>query len=236
MLTPWGAYNEIHDATPLFVFPEVPRSIYGRHVVVPGQDADRIYAKKAVGIAAREEAQIGGGHLSFDAMLSNGRGESPGEVDTDTNKGVALRLAYADNRDRFRGGLSFYGDRNAARGGRRETSGSADLCVAPWGVGRGAELRAEAAVSRVEPGGAPDARYEGGYVALFANATENTVGWARYERIDPDARTDGGVDETYGVGVAQDITESVRLKAALFFDAVSPGAPERFLGTASVRF
>jgi hypothetical protein len=236
MLTPWGAYNEIHDATPLFVFPEVPSSIYGRHVVVPGQTADRLFAKKAVGVAARKVVAVGAGRLSFDAMLSNGRGDDPGEFDTDTNKGLALRTAYADGREHLRAGLSFYGDRNAARGGRRETSGAADLQVAPWGPGSGVELGAEAAVSRVEPPGAPDARYEGGYVALFVNATESTVGWVRYERIDADARIDGGVEEAYAVGVSQDATESVRLKGALFFDATSPGAPERFLATVSVRF
>ncbi|MBI4665913.1 MAG: hypothetical protein HY751_05810 [Nitrospinae bacterium] len=107
-LTPYGIYNEIHDATPAFISVSVPEMIYkserrGGFAMMP---------KWITGLYALGETPVGKRQNNFDYVFYVGNGESVGvneaQHDANPNKAVGGRLQYSMDDDKFMGGVSYY--------------------------------------------------------------------------------------------------------------------------------
>ena len=125
-LTPYGIYNEIHDATPAYDTSILPYSIYGKHRNNLGAFY-RNYAKFTMGFAI--VGQFESRHLVFDYKIftGNGRGKNQFEQDDNKDKSIGFR-GLLDLSDRgLKLGYSFYSDQNGLTLNARHTSFAFDV-------------------------------------------------------------------------------------------------------------
>lgn len=111
MLTPFGLYNEIHDASPAFIAASVPDVIYksdkmGGHSIMP---------KWITGLAPLG-AGMAGSSYEWDYVVYIGNGESldtnESEFDSNPNKAVGGRIQFNAEDSAFQAGISaYYGDK-----------------------------------------------------------------------------------------------------------------------------
>ncbi len=125
-LTPYGIYNEIHDAAPAFDTSILPTSIYGKHDT-PFGPRQRFYAKFAIGAQLLGKIKVGQTHLVYHLLLANGRGAKPFQQDDNGNKAVGLRLISEFHQAGVTLGYSLYTDRNGLVDDTRQTSHAWDL-------------------------------------------------------------------------------------------------------------
>ncbi|RMF59168.1 MAG: hypothetical protein D6748_07040 [Calditrichaeota bacterium] len=120
-LTPYGIYNEIHDAAPAYDSSILPVSVYGLHLN-PFGSQQRLYPKFSLGLLFSGNVESGNYQLLYKFFLSNGRGKNPYEQDDNKNKGVGLRVQLVLPWPDLKLGYSFTTDKNGLVFNTRQTS------------------------------------------------------------------------------------------------------------------
>ncbi|RMF57733.1 MAG: hypothetical protein D6748_10560 [Calditrichaeota bacterium] len=110
-LPPFGIYNELHDATPTFLFTILPMSIYGSHLI-DGLHRDRLFAKLITGVKVSGNHFFKHWQFDYQVYLGNGRGPNPDEKDNNSNKGLGGQLRIHHPSNLFSLGASFYTEKN----------------------------------------------------------------------------------------------------------------------------
>ncbi len=120
-LTPFGLYNERHDATPTFLFTSLPSSVYGKHLITQGNPSDRLFAKTTAGIQFLGLLRAGQWLIHYQTYLTNGRGPKPYEQDNNPNKAIGGRFTITSF-SQLSFGMSLYRERNGDNYNVRMTS------------------------------------------------------------------------------------------------------------------
>lgn len=131
-LTPFGIYNERHDATPTFLTTKLPHSVYSGHDLAPGVEG-WYYAKISTGIQILGQTYLGKWDFSYKGFVSNGRGTKPSERDENPNKGIGLRFTLQPPETDLKLGASFYTDRNGLAYDSRQQALGSDF---EWDLGK----------------------------------------------------------------------------------------------------
>lgn len=125
-LTPYGIYNEIHDAAPAFDTSILPRSIYGQHEN-PFGDSQKFYSKFSLGVQALGTFDYHGAQFKYQIFLANGRGDNAFEQDDNSDKAFGLRIQSDIPGMGLKLGYSFYTGKNGLAENTRQTSHAWDL-------------------------------------------------------------------------------------------------------------
>jgi len=215
-MTPFGIYNERHDATPTFIFTVLPQSFYGEHTMSTGAKS-RIFAKSATGLQFRGVWNSANWETGYQFYVTNGRGENPDERDDNPNKGVGARLTVAQSNQGVLLGASFYSDRNGLDGNARQTSYALDAQFDHSAL----HVESELILSRLEgsdSSGAPNETFRnhlGTYVQAWYSIKEVFSPFARYEITDHDR----SISNTFTVlGLNYSISPVAVLKAEVHFN------------------
>ena len=106
-LTPFGVYNEIHDATPTFPFIRIPYGIYSTEKV--GGSFDMV-PHHSTGISLLGNQYLSGDvNMNYVIYIANGENdtENPAEVDENKNKTIGARVKISPMND-LTLGVSYY--------------------------------------------------------------------------------------------------------------------------------
>ncbi|MFQ5633695.1 MAG: hypothetical protein ACE5I1_33435 [bacterium] len=225
-LTPYGIYNEIHDAAPAYDTSILPNSLYGRHRILNGDD-QRLYAKFAIGLQVLGKLEFGQSAIEYRALISNGRGESPFEQDDNSDKGIGLRLIAHLPSTGLRLGYSLYTDKNGLASNTRQTSHAWDAHL-EWNRWR---LTGEFAHSRLDPtsGDLYKQIANGGYAELSYILFKNQTLLVRYDLLDPDSRQVNDLQRDLTVGMNIRIIKQALVKAEVHFWETRGLLPENFV-------
>ncbi len=213
-LTPFGIYNERHDATPTFVSTVLPRSIYAKRRNVAGT-SERFFAKLGTGVQVTGRVALGEWRGAYAVYVINGRGDTPAERDDNADKGTGVRLGAESPAGSWRVGLSAYRDRDGNALGTRRSAVAVDAAweSARWLV-ESEWIRPSD--ERIGPGGTPDGRFRrgfGGYVQAARRITRHLRPFARWERFDPDTDAGGDAETWLTAGINVPVSDAVVLKA-----------------------
>ncbi|RMD95959.1 MAG: hypothetical protein D6814_12290 [Calditrichaeota bacterium] len=213
-LTPYGIYNEIHDAAPAYDTSILPQSIYGKHMNPFGRN-QRFYAKFSIGIQLLSKIEIGESFFEFKTLLSNGRGKKPFEQDDNADKGIGFRLLGDIQPLQLKIGYSFYTDKNGAAFDTRQTSHAIDLRFERnrwrWTV----EL---ARSSLQTPNGPHSSRVaNAGYAELAYHISQWQTLIARYDLFDPDQHLANELERDFTLGTSIYLLKQVVVKAEVHF-------------------
>lgn len=119
VLTPYGLFNEIRDATPVYLSVDVPQNIY----TTPMRGGFDFFPEAmngigATGIASLYKYRLGSGNFGYSMFLGNGETPAninPAQQDYSTRKSVGGRVFYTP-KDILTMGVSFYsGDRQTSK-------------------------------------------------------------------------------------------------------------------------
>ncbi|MBA4320643.1 MAG: hypothetical protein C0412_19800 [Flavobacterium sp.] len=133
MLTPFGLYNLVHDASASY-FPLEPPIMYSELLLDPKLRAQRLYSKYQIGVEVLGTINLNedGSQLDYSIGLGNGRGAMNDGTDINNNRSVSSRMVYRPSSVAgLQIGSSIYFDRNySGLGGIKndlEYSGGVDL-------------------------------------------------------------------------------------------------------------
>ncbi len=224
-LTPFGIYNELHDAAPAYDTTVLPTSIYGKHRT-PQQRLQRFYAKFSIGMHLLGRISSDNFSLKYQLFLTNGRGKSPFEQDDNRNKGLGMRLIGEWGQNGPKLGFSVYSDRNGLDADARQTAIAVD-----WRheIGR-LRLTGEFARFLLErvPGG--DSRIaHGGYGEVGVNVFRKQTFIARYDLFNPDIRAGGDLEKDLTLGTSIRFIDQAVTKFEVHFWNIENGSPDRFV-------
>ncbi|MFQ5864129.1 MAG: hypothetical protein ACE5IW_02760 [bacterium] len=213
-LTPYGIYNEIHDAAPAYDTSILPQSIYGKHEN-PFEQQQRLYAKFSIGVQVLGAFEFGSSNIHYHLLLSNGRGNQPFEQDDNGDKGIGLRL-ISDLPDLgLKLGYSFYTDKNGLANHTRQSSHAWDIRFEfkRW------RLSGEFAHSTL--GAAKIASHDQIANALYGELayhlfSRQTV-LIRYDIFDANTRQSNDLEKDLTVGTSVQIFQQVVVKAEVHF-------------------
>ena len=217
-MSPFGIYNERHDATPTFISTQLAKSVYGKHELIPGYYG-RLFAKHSTGIQILGRFFAGNWSAKYQVYLSNGRGPNSGEKDMNFNKGFGWRFVVVPPVKGLSIGTSFYTDKNGyAKNIRQSTAGlDAELDLSS------AMIQAEIIYSRIErvdSAEIPNGTFRevlGYYVLGSYTFFEKLRPFARYDYYLPDIKTSFDAEHMIMLGVNFAITQSIYLKAEVHF-------------------
>jgi len=197
MITPYGQFNEIHDATPAFLTVTPPDTLYrsedyGGFTFIP---------KWITGAAAFGNIPVLQHHHDIDYIVYIGNGESRSTVnenehDDNESKALGGRLQFTTHDESFHAGVSaYYGDRaiSRARMAERHFTATAHANASFDAF----TVRGEAAYSELG-----DWRETAWYLELSYRIGRLTP-YVRYETLDPDTSvsSDGWTIMLAGVNV-----------------------------------
>ncbi len=228
-LSPFGIYNERHDATPTFISTKLPHSVYGEHELSTGAKG-RLYSKFSTGIQALGSLYASGWEGKYQLYLSNGRGANPYEKDDNPNKGIGARLVISAPIEDLRLGTSYYADRNGKVGNTRQSALGFDAELDYLNFHLESEMVFHEIGLTDTPGMSNgDFRHGFGYYVLAAyTILDKLTPFSRYESHDHDI-DEGEVDENLGmIGINYSITPRVYLKNEVHFHNFIGGAEEGF--------
>lgn len=239
-LTPFGVYNQMHDATPTFLSSFLPDAIYGKHATTTG-GSDRLYAKFSTGVQVRGNLFPADWQLEYAAYLTNGRGPDASSSDNNDNKGIGGRVVLQSPGESFRLGASFYQDRDGNQLDTRHRTVAADIGVGASGFW----LEAEGFLPQlqtVDQAGALLPAYRDGlgyYVQASYRTDVGVTPFARYGAFDPDrdVSNDGNSDVVVGLNLA--LQNFAFLKGEVqFINFQDPAVAsyEKFVGSIAIAF
>lgn len=125
-LTPYGIYNEIHDAAPAYDTSLLPYSIYGKHRNNLGAFY-RNYAKFTMGVAFLGQFERRNYSFEYKLFVGNGRGKYQFEQDDNKDKSLGFRGLLDFSNYGLKLGYSIYTDKNGLTYNARHTSLAFDL-------------------------------------------------------------------------------------------------------------
>ncbi len=114
MITPFGLYNLIHDASASY-FAVDPPLLYSDLKLFPSLPSNRLFAKYYTGVEFLGTFDLDkeGSQLEYSVGIGNGRGLSITGDDLNNNRSLSARIMYRPSVFRgFQIGSSFYTDRN----------------------------------------------------------------------------------------------------------------------------
>ena len=217
-LTPFGIYNERHDATPTFISTFVPQSVYGEHEL-SFMGKGRLFAKHGTGVQVLGTLSANKWEGKYQLYLSNGMGPSPTERDNNANKGIGGRLIISLPIETLRLGASYYTDRNGDANNARQNALGFDSEFDYEDIHLETEVLL-ASLERLDISGAPsgDFRKISGYYLLGAYTFfDKLTPFARYEWIGDNIDKDGHTHNATTFGINYSITPSVKLKNEIQF-------------------
>jgi hypothetical protein len=233
ILTPYGIYNEIHDAAPAYDTSILPVSIYGLHSNLFGQQ-QRFYAKFSLGVQALGKLELGAASLQYHLVLANGRGRQPYAQDDNRNKALGARLLAELSALHLKAGYSFYTEKNGLAQHTRQSSHAGDLRF-EW---RRWRVSSEFAHSMLSSGNAftPNQVANGGYGELAYQLFDRQTILLRYDILDPYRRRSGDLERDVTIGTSvQIIRQTVVAKAEAHFWRVESTPRRNYtLGIASL--
>ena len=217
-LSPFGIYNERHDATPTFLFTFLPHSVYNKRELSFGVKG-RLFAKQSTGIQVLGNLFANDWGVKYQIYLSNGRGPKESGEDNNTNKGLGWRIVISPPIEELHIGTSFYSDKNGNVYNARQTTLGFDF---EYDLSD-AHIEAEIIIPKLEnvdTSGTPNGSftYVNGYYLLGAYTFFNRLTpFARYEFFDPDLDVNNNGEKITVFGINFAITSSVYLKGEVHF-------------------
>ncbi len=214
VLSPYGIYNEIHDATPAFLSTFLPQTVYGKEQNLLGE-SQFLYPKYATGILVMGTFFPGRWYWQYKFYISNGRGESPSESDDNPNKGVGGRIAVGIPDLNLDVGSSFFRDVNGKAMHTLQQSIAFDATLQLSGF----QLQGELALTSLEfpeEDGVLDGRFEhvaGAYLQASYSILDQFTPFVRHGKYMPKgALRENEVSRTVaGINVA--VSPRIYLKA-----------------------
>lgn len=206
MLTPYGLYNEIHDATPAYISVYIPETMYrarerGGFAFMP---------KWTTGLAANGELSEYFHQMGLDYIVYVGNGESrittnENAEDDNPNKAIGGRVQFTGHNDVYQLGVSgYYGDKavsSSVRALRHWTMiGHGILNVGALSV------RGELAYSQLGD------FEETAWHAQASYRMGKYTPYVRYQTIDPDLDVANDNWSTYIAGINVRLLDSLFLK------------------------
>lgn len=235
-LSPFGIYNERHDATPTFLSSFLPQSIYGPQEQSFGGKG-RLFAKISIGVQILGDLFFNDWGMKYQVYLANGRGPNESEKDNNSNKGLGWRFVISPPIGDLRIGTSFYSDKNGIANNTEQTTFGFDI---EYNISA-AHIEAEYFIpklERVDNAGNPNGsfRHVNGYYILGAYTFFDVLTpFARYEFFDPDIDIESNGENITTAGINYAVTSSVFLKAEVeFFWFQNPSVKKYELFVASV--
>ena len=228
-LSPFGIYNERHDATPTFISTKLPHFGYDKIELSTGVEG-RLFSKFSTGIQVLGRLYASGWEGKYQLYLSNGRGANPDERDDNPNKGMGARLVISTPIEDLRLGTSYYADRNGKIGDTRQSALGFDAELDYLNFHLESEMIFHENELIDTTGMSSDVFRSGfGYYALAAYTIfDKLTPFARYEFHDHDV-DEGGVDEIQGmIGINYSFTPRVYLKNEVHFHNYIYDAKEMF--------
>lgn len=213
-LSPFGIYNERHDATPTYLYSFLPQSIYGNQEQSFGGKG-RLFAKHSTGIQLLGNLYWENMNLKYQVYLSNGRGPNESEKDNNSNKGIGWRIVFSPIGQELSIGSSFYSDRNGNASNTMQTTVGFD---AEYNFAD-AHIEAEYFIpqlEKVDEQGNPNGKFRtvNGYYVLGAYTfLERITPFVRFEQFDSDIDIKSNSETITTIGINYSITSSVFLKA-----------------------
>lgn len=217
-VSPFGIYNERHDATPTFLSTFLAKSVYGDHVLGPGITG-RLYAKHFTGIQILGELLSENWGLKYQVYLSNGRGPLANEKDNNNNKGLGYRFVVTTPLQGLKLGTSLYTDKNGNVFNARQSTYGFDI---EYDISN-FHLESEFLLPRFENlnfSNLPNntfrkmsAFYVLGAYTIFNNLTP----FARYDFFRPNITDKSIQEEITTLGINYAVSMSVYLKAEVHF-------------------
>ncbi len=125
-LSPYGIYNEIHDAAPAYDTSILPYSLYGKHHNNLGA-FQLNYAKFLTGFVLLGQMESKSYSFEYKVFVGNGRGDNQFEQDDNRDKGLGLRGLLDFPAQGLKFGYSFYSDKNGFAYDARHMSNAFDI-------------------------------------------------------------------------------------------------------------
>lgn len=195
VLTPFGYYNEVHDATPVFLSVGIPRTIYRQDE----RGGTSMFPKWTTGVNMLGTGEYGDTVVDYIVYVGNGENiptVNDAEHDSNRNKAFGGRIAVQQG-ELTSVAVSFY------NGEKAESASSLTTPHTTWGLmfatGIG-DLGGLFEYARSDIGGMVDA---GAYGQLSYTVNKYCTPYYRYEWTEPDNRTanDAWVEQIIGVNV-----------------------------------
>ena len=215
-LSPFGIYNERHDATPTFLSSFLPQSIYGNQEQSIGGKG-RLFAKHSTGVQLLGSLFWDNMSLKYQVYLSNGIGPNENEKDNNSNKGIGWRIVFSPIGQELSFGSSFYSDRNGNASNTLQTTIGFDV---EYNFAD-AHIEAEYFIPKLEKvdgQGNPNGKFRtvNGYYLLGAYTfLERVTPFIRFERFDSDVDIESNTETITTIGINYSVTSSVFLKAEM---------------------
>lgn len=228
-LSPFGLYNERHDATPTFISTKLPHFVYNEIELSTGVKG-RLYSKFSTGIQVLGRLYASSWEGIYQLYLSNGRGASPYEKDDNPNKGIGARLVISTPIEDLRLGTSYYADRNGKVGNIRQSALGFDAELDYSNFHLESEMIFHENELIDTTGMSSGVFISGfGYYALAAYTIfDKLTPFAGYEFHDHHV-VESGVDETRGmIGINYSFTPRVYLKNEVHFHNFTDDTREMF--------
>lgn len=217
-VSPFGIYNELHDATPSIVSTKLPHSVYGEHRLSTGAEG-RLYAKFSTGIQLLGNLFSGRWEGAYHVYLSNGRGPASAEQDNNANKGVGFRLSISPPISGLRLGSSFYTDQNGLDGDTRHRTFAFDAEFDHTNFHLESEM-IFFSLQEVDLANVPIDRYRrgrGSYVLASYRIRDRLTPFARYEIINHDLDLENTIHDNFMIGLNFAVTSKVYIKNEVHF-------------------
>lgn len=188
VLTPFGIYNEIHDATPTYVSIRVPFGIYKTNKV----GGFSMFPKFSTGFTLLGNYFSEGDlHLNYVLYIANGENDIAHEMETDenSNKAIGGRIMVSPIEGVTVGGSYFTGKKGTNKKDHSTWAGSVNYNHYPLNV------RAEYASSRL------DNQTEKGWYGEVSYRINMITPFVRYGTLDPNdsVNNDEWTELVYGI-------------------------------------
>ena len=173
MLTPFGLYNEIHDATPTYVFTRIPWGIYRPDLV----GGTAMFPKFSTGLALLGEYfPESDFDLNYTFYIANGENDTKNEAELDenNNKAVGGRIMMSPIYGLSVGGSFYNGEKGVCKASHSTWAGSLEYLRPPF------HIQAEYASSNLSK--VNEISWYGEVSYLLKKATP----YIRYAKLDPD--------------------------------------------------
>lgn len=220
-LSPFGIYNERHDATPTFLSTFLPQSVYGNKELSLEHEGhkSRLFAKFATGIQVFGNLYLKEWSVKYQLYVSNGRDPNESELDNNTNKGFGWRFVVSPPLKGLQIGTSYYMDKNGlAHNTIQKTLGfDIEYDVSNF------HLEAEYIIPKFEKFNVLDIptgefrSLRGFYILGAYTFFDKLTPFARYEFFDPDVNEKNNTERTMVFGLNYAATLSVYLKGEVHF-------------------
>lgn len=198
-LTPFGLYNEVHDASPAYEFIRIPYGIYRADTI----GGFAMFSKYSTGINLTGNHFISSNtNISYDLYTANGENDTKNEAEKDdnNNKTIGGRINVTTVSDLTIGGSYFSDKIGTSEASHSAYAGSLDYASYPF------HLRGEYASSKLLGVKETSWYAEGTYTIKKFNP------YIRYGLFDPDDNKSNDLWKAIIVGCAYKIQPDILLK------------------------